>query len=63
MTPENPKNRSFPTPTIAKSVSKPESLNLNEVDLSRDGTQGDVVVSKGRSRTFVSKRSTAGDDK
>lgn len=63
MTPENPKSRSFPTPAIAQSDSKPESLNLNEVDLSRDGTQGDVVVFKGRSSTFVSKRPTAGDDK
>ncbi len=62
MTPENPKSRSLPTPTVAKSDSKSESLNLNEVDLSRDGTQGNVVVSKGRSSTFVSKRSTASDD-
>jgi hypothetical protein len=63
MTRENPESSSFPTPAIAKPSSQPKSLNLDEVDLTRDGVQGDVVVSKGRSSTFVSKRPTAGDDR
>jgi hypothetical protein len=59
---ENSKS-SFPKPAIAKRNSQPERLNLDEVDLNRDGIQGDVVVSKGQASTFVSKRPKAGEDK
>lgn len=63
MTRNDPKTASFPTPAIAKHNSQPKSLDLDDVDLGRDGVQGDVVVSKGPASTFGSKNTSAGDDK
>jgi hypothetical protein len=63
MTHKNSKTGSFPAPAIAKRSSQPESLNLDELDLSRDGIQGDAVVSKGDASTFVSRKPNADDDK
>ncbi len=60
---ENPKSGSFPAPVIAKRNTQPESLNLDDVDLSRDGVQGDVVISKGDTSTFVSRKPAADDGK
>jgi hypothetical protein len=50
----NDDHNSFPTPAIASAGKKAKSLNLEKVDMSRAGIQGDVYVSKGRSSTFVS---------
>lgn len=58
---ENPKTGSFPAPAIAKRNPQSASLNFDEVDLSRDGIQGDVVVSKGDASTFVSRKPKADD--
>lgn len=63
MTRKKLKTGSFPAPAIAKRSSHPESLNLDEIDLSRDGVQGDVVVSKGDASTFVSRKPKVDDDK
>jgi hypothetical protein len=63
MTRDDPKTASFPPPAIAKHNSQPESLDPDDVDLGRDGVQGDVVVSKGTASTFVSKNTLAGDGK
>jgi hypothetical protein len=43
----------FPTPMVANHRTERKSLNLDEADLSKDGVQGDVVVSKGRASTFA----------
>jgi hypothetical protein len=40
---ENP----FPTPAVVTRKSKPKSLDLERVDTSRSGAQGEVFVSKG----------------
>ena len=45
----------FPAPMISKSQHRSGALNLDEVDMSKDGVQGDVAVSKGRASTFVTK--------
>jgi hypothetical protein len=45
----------FPTPRTGKQRSKDKSLNLENVDMRKDGVQGDVAVSKGRASTFVTK--------
>lgn len=63
MTRDDPKTAPFPTPAIAKRNSQQNSLNLEEVDLSRDGVQGDVVVSKGPASTFVSRKTPTSDDR
>jgi hypothetical protein len=42
-------------PMVAKREPKEQSLDLENVDMSKDGIQGDVLVSKGRSSTFVTK--------
>jgi hypothetical protein len=44
----------FPTPAISARKSTSKSLDLENIDMSKDGKQGDAVVSKGRSSTFVS---------
>lgn len=49
-----PKNN-LPAPMVSKRQDRSASLNLDEVDMSKDGVQGDVAVSKGRASTFVSK--------
>ncbi|QKK33324.1 hypothetical protein FE844_027580 (plasmid) [Rhizobium indicum] len=46
---------SRPDPAIVKRGSREQSLDLKNVDMSREGVQGDVVVSKGRAGTFVTK--------
>ncbi len=51
--PSNP-DPTFPTPAISTGKSTPKSLNLENIDMSKNGRQGDVVVSKGRSSTFAS---------
>lgn len=53
-------NPSFPTPAISARKSKSKSLDMENIDMSKDGKQGDVAVSKGRSSTFVS---LANDDR
>jgi hypothetical protein len=63
MTRDDQNSGSFPTPAIAKRNSQPESLNLDDVDLSRDGVQGDVTVTKRPASTFVSRRVPAYDEK
>ncbi len=47
------KRSSFPAPAIMKQSSEPKSLDLESVDMTRDGVQGDAVVSKGRASTVV----------
>lgn len=49
-----PKNN-VPAPMVGKRQDRSASLNLDEVDMSKDGVQGDVAVSKGRASSFVSK--------
>lgn len=51
---KNDDQKSFPTPAIALAGKQAKSLDLEKVDMSRAGVQGDVYVSKGRSSTFVS---------
>ena len=51
--PSNP-NPNFPTPAISARKSTSKSLDLENIDMSKNGKQGDVVVSKGRASTFVS---------
>jgi hypothetical protein len=56
MTDDQPKSeKPFPTPTIGNKRAKGTSLNLQNVDMRKDGVQGGVVVSKGRASTFVTK--------
>ena len=50
----------FPAPMVSKRQDRSASLNLEEVDISKDGVQGDLAVSKGRASTFVSKLSEDG---
>jgi hypothetical protein len=47
------KSSPFPTPRIASSKTKTESLDLENIDMSQDGVQENVVVTKGRAATFV----------
>jgi hypothetical protein len=47
------KSSSFPTPRIASSKTETESLDLEDIDMSQDGVQENVVVTKGRAATFV----------
>jgi hypothetical protein len=46
-------DRPTATPLIANKPGKGSSLALIDIDMSKSGVQGDVVVSKGRSCTFV----------
>ncbi|WP_080868100.1 hypothetical protein [Agrobacterium tumefaciens] len=48
-------NNNFPAPTVSKRQNRSAPLNLDEVDMSKDGVQGDVAVSKGSASTVVSK--------
>jgi hypothetical protein len=41
------KSSSFPTPWIASSKTETESLDLEDIDMSQDGVQENVVVTKG----------------
>ena len=60
---KNDDHTAFPTPAIASGLKNPKSLDLEKVDMSRAGAQGDVYVSKGRSSTFVSAISDAKESK
>lgn len=46
---------SFPNPAVVQDKSSEESLDLKNIDVTRQGTQNDAVVSKGPASTFVSK--------
>ena len=50
------------TPMISKRDKKPTSLQLDQVDMSKDGVQGNVIVSKGSASTFVAAIPKDGDD-
>ncbi|MBW9091985.1 hypothetical protein JNB91_29940 [Rhizobium wenxiniae] len=54
-----PKNY-FPAPMVSKRQDRSGVRNLDEVDMSKDGVQGGVAVSKGLASTFVSKLSEDG---
>ncbi len=58
----DPKN-DFPAPMVSKRQDRSASLNLEEVDMSKDGVQGDIAVSKGRASTFVTKLTADGSGK
>lgn len=49
------KKSSFPAPRIASSKRQPEPLDLGNIDMSKDGVQGNAVVSKRRAATFVTR--------
>jgi hypothetical protein len=53
--PEEIKKSSFPTPMIATSKAEPQSLDLEKIDMSRQGVQGNAVVTKGPAATFVTR--------
>ncbi|MFP3547038.1 hypothetical protein SB748_26825 [Rhizobium sp. SIMBA_035] len=46
---EDNEGRPLAAPMVAKREPKEQSLDLENVDMSKDGIQGDVLVSKGRS--------------
>lgn len=50
----------FPAPMVSKRQDRSGVLNLDEMDMSKDGVQGGVAVSKGGASTFVSKLSEDG---
>jgi hypothetical protein len=45
----------LPNPAVTKHKTGEKPLDLKNVDTSRDGVQGDAVVSRGRASTFVTK--------
>ena len=49
-----PEAQRLATPAITKGAYGERSLDMSNVDMSRDGVQGEVVVSKGRASTVVS---------
>jgi hypothetical protein len=52
--PEVDENKPFPTPAVATRRPERKSLDLEKVDMNKEGVQGDVFVSKGRASTFAS---------
>jgi hypothetical protein len=46
--------KSFPTPAVATQRVEQKSLDLEHVDMSKGGAQGNVFVSKGTASTVVS---------
>lgn len=54
-----PKNN-FPAPLVSERQDRSASLDLDEVDMSKDCVQGDVAVSKGSASTVVSRLSENG---
>ena len=60
---ESKPKEEFPAPVISKRQDQTGSLNLEEVDMSKGGVQGDVAVSKGRASTFVTKLPEDGSGK
>lgn len=51
---ESKSNGPIPAPMISRRGDRSPSLNLDEVDMSKDGVQGNVEVSKRRASTLVS---------
>ncbi|MFP3547497.1 hypothetical protein SB748_29285 [Rhizobium sp. SIMBA_035] len=47
-------NKPFPTPAVATRRPERKSLDLEKIDMTKKGIQGDVFVSKGRASTFAS---------
>jgi hypothetical protein len=47
------KKSSFSAPAIASKAAPHPSSGHESLDMSRDGVQGDLVVTKGRAATFV----------
>jgi hypothetical protein len=52
--PEADENKPFPTPAVAAPRPEPRSLDLEKVDLNKEGVQGDLFISRGRASTFAS---------
>ncbi|MBW9117353.1 hypothetical protein JNB88_27415 [Rhizobium cauense] len=50
-------------PAIIRKKSAPKTLDLEQIDLNRNGVQEDVMVSKGRARTVVTTLPDSEDDK
>ncbi|MBY5325541.1 hypothetical protein [Rhizobium leguminosarum] len=58
---ENSGKKPLAAPMINRGAKDQQSLDLDGVEMSTDGRQGDVLVSKGRSRTFVTKANQLDD--
>jgi len=52
---ENSEKKPLAAPMINRGAKDRQSLDLEGIDMSKDGRQGDVLVSKGRSSTVVTK--------
>jgi len=48
-------SKPFAAPMVKRESKDQQSLDLDNVDMALDGVQGDAVVSKGQSSTFVTK--------
>jgi hypothetical protein len=45
--------KQFPTPAVNAGKTRPKSLDLTNVDVSKSGVTGGVAISKGEASTFV----------